>query len=74
MSAESRMDAESQRPGRVLEPKRHQKSAPATHNRAPTLSPHLGAVLPAPLVHAPKGAFADHFEDVVVLHRSGRGR
>lgn len=67
MSAESRMNAESQNPGRALEHKRHQKSAPV-------LSPHLGAVLPAPLVHASKGSFADHFQDVVVLHRSGRGR
>lgn len=74
MPAESRTNAESQELGRALQPRRHQKSAPAPQSRAPTLCPHLGAVLPAALVHAPEGAFADHFQDVVVLHRSGRGR
>lgn len=74
MSAEKLTSAESQSPGRVLEPNTCQKSVSSTTQKSPNplpccLSPHLGAVFPAPLVHTPEGAFADHFQDMVLLHR-----
>lgn len=39
MSAEKWMSAESQRPGKALEPNSHQKSFPVPHNGPPVLSP-----------------------------------